>query len=244
MPNFFPLVVPKRRTSKVGGVRTGKDTFLQEIVTQSIEDVRSLAKNIIEDDTTQQVRLDNQPQRVVIDSDPLTKLEALRFKGEVIFGDTIQSLLLKAVEIELAKAIRTRLGAANSRELANTQANWQWTLVSGGRSTTVSSGSDIGFLGSDDYMVLAAKLNYAGVAAARSAGGSSAAMGYLRLATSKLRRSTLFRNTFAVRGFFATDTSPNRLPDELWNSTFYAGTPCIVVRIKKRKSKPFRRKIK
>jgi len=236
----YPLVIPKTRSTKVGGVGVSRDTFSLDVTKQSLADVRNYAKQILQEVTEQQVRLGNAPERVLIDNDPLRRLDDLLFRGEVLFGSVVQGLLLNAVEVELAKAITSTYSLSDSGQLANIKSNWQWTLVRAGIASTVSAGSDIGFLGAKDYLVLSAKLDYAGVANAAVAhqGGT----GFLGFTAAKLRRSTFFKNSFSIRAFFAQQGSPNYLPGELWNNTAFAGTPCIVIGIKKRKSKPrFRR---
>ena len=234
----YPLVVPKSRTTAVGGSSIRRDTFEQDVTKQSLADVRNFAKQILEDETKKQDKAGNPPQRVLIDNDPLKRLEELKFKGEVIFGDKIQRLLLKAIEIELSKMILRVFGLKDSGALANVERNWQWTLVRDDKATRVTASTDIGFLGADDYLVLAAKLDYAGVAFSRTADTGN---GVLRATTSKLRRSTLFKGTYYVRGFFAAEGSPNRLATEKWVTPFWGGTPCIAVGIKKRKSKSYNR---
>ncbi|RLC00596.1 MAG: hypothetical protein DRH90_18140 [Deltaproteobacteria bacterium] len=127
--NTAPLVIPKRRVVKVGGVAVGsKDTLNVEMEKQSLSDIQYLLKEITYEDTEQQIRLDNPPTRVAVDNRENKPVSQAEWKTEVQFGQIIDHIMIRTVQRELINAIRRttqeRTGALQDIH------NWEWVYYS------------------------------------------------------------------------------------------------------------------
>lgn len=119
-----PLVVARQKTKPIsimGGrqkitVGGGKDELTLDVTNQSLSDVRYLLREIIIQETDEQIRAGNDPSRVIIDNREGKPLHSIRRKGEVQFGVVLDQLMIKAI----SKAVRTSVRAAIVRVLKHT----------------------------------------------------------------------------------------------------------------------------
>jgi hypothetical protein len=244
------LVIPRTKTVDLGGGQTGvRQSLRQEIMAQSLEDVRTMLREITIRETQAQIDRGNPPQLVEVDGQagkPVTKAEK---RTVVIFGATLAAAAMRIVEVQLAAAIRastvTRSGA-----LADIAGHWQWLLVTRSGAQRVSAGSPPAALTAGDRLILMpvgvpyatnvnqavdgrlkraggvvreAKLTRRRRAKGRGAESKGAAIGFLEAATSRLKGRSDFRQ-FSIYVAF-TRTRP--VPGE---RSRMQGSPMIVIR--------------
>jgi len=107
----FPLVVAKTKTTNVNllGVPIGKkDTLTIDVTKQGISDIRHIVMALVNDETENQVRLDNKPTAVVVDGNEHKSLKVVRKNVQVFFGNLIDQVMIKAIEKEVKLAIQAQ----------------------------------------------------------------------------------------------------------------------------------------
>ena len=198
------------RRVNVGGVGTlSKETIRQDIETTSIADVREFMRQIIAEDTAQQIKLGNPPVRFTIDGRDGKKLDKIRYRASVLFGNQLTAMAMRAAEYELAASIN-KYTTARTGKLSDTSGSWAWYLRDGsaknGKLTPVSEKSPT--LGPNQYLMLLPKdVPYATVVEkvlwksskvtmniSTKKGRVSARMGYMEAAVRKIRRIALFKD--------------------------------------------------
>lgn len=123
--NNAPQVIPKRRVIRVGGEEVGsRETVVQEIGKQSVEDLRFIIREIVHDEVRTQDRIDNEATRLAVDSREHKPLQYVERRAEVDFGNYIDMLVIRTIKRELINAIRNTTGKRTGK-LQNIN-NWEW----------------------------------------------------------------------------------------------------------------------
>ena len=235
----FATVIPKSRTVTLGGVRFAKDTFLVELQTQSVADVRSYIFTTTVQQTAQQIAIGNPPQLLTVDDRTGKPLEDVEKKSVVIFGVALPATAMRQVEIELASAI-SRATTARSGALAGITSSWQWLFIpkGGGPRTVTSAAPPASFASGDQLVLLPRDVPYATITNRnvvrggrlirrgweRRAAKSRQNLGFLATATAAVRSKSVFKQ-FSVSAVFSKN---HMVAGEIMTRT--SGTGMIVIR--------------
>lgn len=134
------LVIDPVRRVRIGAreVVSGGERLKLDIGKQTKADVSFLLRAISLGEIEKQVRLDNEPSRILVDGRPTKPLEAVTRRVDVQFGNEFEVAAVLAVEKRLRQAIKRflprRVEAATWRfwrewgreGLDNIQSNWHW----------------------------------------------------------------------------------------------------------------------
>ncbi len=205
------------RRVNVGGVGTfSRQTIAQDIETTSIADVREFMKSILAEDTAEQIKLGNDPVRFTIDGRDGKKLDAIRYRASVLFGNQLTAMAMRAAEYELAASIN-KYTTANTGKLSDTSGSWSWYLRKGsarkGAITPIDE-SESPLLGPGEYlMLLPTSVPYATVVEKvlwksskvtmkikTKKGKETARMGYMEVAARKISRLGLYKDFNVANG--------------------------------------------
>lgn len=227
----LPLVIPKRKTVKLGeGATLDKDTFSfhVDLEKQSLADVRGWMQHLVISDTAQQMSMGNPPQVTTVDDKTDKKLKDINRKATVIFGTVLVKEAMLMIVRELQRAI-ARAGMIDTGTLINMQ-NWQWVFIRRGKSPqNISSGAELPSFTQGDMLVLSPDhvphASWANMLAKRADGSK----GFMAQATAAVRKLPVFKQ-FSVRAVF---TSAHSVAGERYPH----GTPIIVVRPRIRRSR-------
>lgn len=239
-----------------------RENIITVIQTQSIEDVRYLLKAVTIQEAENQIRIGNEPSRVIVDHREGKPLSQVRRKTEVYFGDIFNRLMIKAVERAVTASIRYAVSnvlkdtpglkpdeMAGFRELTQ-GGSWQWSYTKdkGSPAVRVDPGQ-IGAIPFNALLVYMPRSRYVALAnmlAARlDAGwrgqqlweyGRSGGRGFMYKAVEKIRRNKLLKNYNITVSF----TRKYAVPGELYHpGTGKTQTPKtsvgIVIRSRRRR---------
>jgi len=205
------------RRVTVGGVGTlSRQTIRQDIETTSIADVRAFMKAILAEETAQQIKLGNDPVRFTIDGRDGKKLDNIKYRASVLFGNQLTAMAMRAAEFELAAAIN-KYTTARTGKLSDTSGSWSWYLRKGSAKKGVLKPIDESSsppLGPGEYlMLLPTSVPYATLVEKvlwksskvkmdikTKKGTVSARMGYMEVAARKIRRLGLFKDFNVANG--------------------------------------------
>ncbi len=205
------------RRVTVGGVGTlSRQTIRQDIETTSIADVRAFMKAILAEETAKQIKLGNNPVRFTIDGRDGKKLDDIKYRASVSFGDKLATMAMRAAEFELAASIN-KYTTADTGKLSDTSGSWSWYLRKGSASKgtlTPVDESSSPILGTGEYLMLfPTSVPYATLVEkvlwksskvkmniSTKKGKVSARMGYMEVAVRKIRRLALFKDFNVANG--------------------------------------------
>lgn len=218
------------RRVTVGGVGTlSRQTIRQDIETTSVADVRAFMKLILAEETAQQIKLGNDPVRFTIDGRDGKKLDNIKYRASVLFGNQLTAMAMRAAEFELAASIN-KYTTANTGKLSDTSGSWSWFLRKGsarkGKLSPVNE-SESPLLGPGEYlMLMPTSVPYATVVEkvlwksskvtmkiSTKKGKVTARMGYMEVAARKIARLGLYKdfnvkNGVSKRYKVGTNVSP------------------------------------
>lgn len=199
------------RVVNVGGVGTfSKQTLRKDIEATSIRDVQDYMRQIIAEDTAQQIRIGNDPSGFTVDGRASKTLTNIRYRAVVTFGTQLPSMAMRAADYELAASIKkyteTRTGT-----LSNVTGNWSWYLRKGSASRGSLQPVDRSSspqLGPNEYLILLpTDVPYATIVEkilfgsgratqkiSTKKGRVSAKMGYMETTVRKLRRLAIYKD--------------------------------------------------
>jgi hypothetical protein len=258
----LPRPTIKRRKVNVLGQQIGQREILSyDLKLQTRKDLKSLGIQIVNIDTTQQLKIGNDPSRVVVDNREGVPVHAFRRKIEVTFGDFLDKELIKAIERNLRAAIlksSTAINILSRSGLGDTgflsvdaiagRGAWEWLYVPpDGAKRVVNPMTDIPALPRGATLVYRPKVKFVGlanmIAARMDAGvrgqdlfkaiGKTGGVGFMAEGINAVKRVMPFRNYV----IFATFTKRFNTSGDTYRR---GGMPCIVVRAA-RKRKPYRK---
>lgn len=237
--NWSGLVIPRSRTITLGGERFTRDKFLVELQTQSLADVRAYVRAITTAAIEQQTALGNPPQIMTVDDSTNKSLAAVEKRTTTLFGVTLATTAMRAVEIELASAI-AQSTTSHSGRLASITSTWQWLFIpKGGAPRVVSSGTPpTSFNVGDQLVLMPREVPYATITNRNVVhggklfktskkirkSGRNQHHGFLAAATAAVRSKAAFK-LFSVSAVFSRR---HMVPGELMTRT--SGTGMIVIR--------------
>jgi hypothetical protein len=138
-----PLVVPKSRTSVIGGQAFGKETITFDIQAQGMADLQWMLRSIAAKDTAQQMELGNPPSAVIVDNNPGKGFDDAKKRIVVHFGTILATTAMRVVESTLRQNIE-RATVARTGRLRNVSGAWRWRLITpGGGSRVVTAGQPL-----------------------------------------------------------------------------------------------------
>jgi hypothetical protein len=221
---------------RLNGAAVGfRETLFVEMSKQGLSDLRYLLKSITLEDTQQQINQENFPTRLAVDNKESTSLAAVQRKTEVQFGNTLDQLLIRAIERSLMSSIRSN--AVSPKQAAfGSMSYWEWAFAPKvGQQAASINVTDLTALPIGSYLILRPKSGKIGVAnmyaARKDAGvplggpGRSGGRGFMAKGISALKRSRLAKN-YTIRIAF---TQRYKLGDELYSH----GTPVVVLRARR-----------
>src|SRR5262245_16203004 len=219
MNDEFPLVIPKKRTIKLGeGATLGQERITVEMQFQGVKDVSSFVQALIITDTEQQMELGNPPQVTVVDGKTDRPITEAQKKATVIFGTVLANEAMALVERELRRAIMS-LKLIDTGTLMNLSI-WSWYLIQKGQGAIRAPHDLPSFTQGDQLMLYPERVPHASWANWRAKAMSG--KGFMAQATAAVRKLPVFRQ-FAVYAMF---TSAHSVPGD----TYPHGTPIIVIR--------------
>lgn len=149
----FPTVIPRTRTVNLGGQTMTRERFDQEIAAQSLSDIRAYMRQLVEDDTDEQIRLGNPPQLLEVDSRTGKLLADIQRRAVVTFGTALPKAAMRIIEQALFEAI-AKTTEERTGTLSN-PSNWSWFYDDGnGRPVVVRSPEQIKAFGPRARLVL------------------------------------------------------------------------------------------
>jgi hypothetical protein len=221
-----------------------------------------LLQSITVQETDQQMKLDNPPSRLAVDGREKKPLHQVKRRVEVTFGNTLDRLMIKTIERSLSNFIRSTLPAKDVRGLDRVSSNWQWLYIrERGATPIIGNPLNQKSLQIGSMLILRPRphMKYAGMQnlmAAKidvgkrpftiaqletpgpggrdyrekrppnSGEGRSGGHGFMRKAIETLKRNRLLKDY--------TIYSTHTLEYENINEVYMHGTPCIIVRARRR----------
>lgn len=146
------LTVPRRRNITIDNERgaAARDVFTLDVQGQSLHDLQQMMKEIVIEETKEQIELDNQPRALAVDNNSFKHLAELERKAEVLFGSVITRAAMKLVEneIRIFMSVLNRFGQyaaptgdgfkAFDADFSNSQ--WRWYAIDEGEAWKPLSG--------------------------------------------------------------------------------------------------------
>ncbi len=187
------------RRVTVGGV----GTLSRQTIRQDIE-------AILAEETAQQIKLGNDPVRFTIDGRDGKKIDNIKYRASVLFGNQLTAMAMRAAEFELAASIN-KYTTAKTGKLSDTSGSWSWFLRKGsarkGKLSPVNE-SESPLLGTGEYlMLMPTSVPYATVVEkvlwksskvtmkiSTKKGRVEARMGYMEVAARKIARLGLYKD--------------------------------------------------
>jgi hypothetical protein len=151
-----PLVVPKTRTTNLGGESAARTTIPLsfDIAHQGISDLRWMLRSIAASDTAQQIALQNPPAVVEVDNKPAREFEDAQRKIVVLFGTRLAAAAMRLAEQTLRQSIQ-RATQQRTGRLADVAGAWRWKLITPGRGVRiVTAASELGTFTRGSVLVL------------------------------------------------------------------------------------------
>jgi hypothetical protein len=242
MAGLYPLVVPKTRTTTIGGQSYTKERLSMEIDAQSRADIEAMIRNITAEDTAQQIRL-NPPQLVEVDNLSNKALRDVKKKSVVLFGVLLAAAAMRMAETELRANILKTTNSVSGR-LSNISGAWQWRYIPrGGTARVISSPGQLPAFAAGDMLTLKpAGVPYATLANRNVARGGklqkkatkrhgAESLGFLGMTARALRRRPEFRQ-FSVMVEF---TKQFAVPGEVMSRK--QGTGVLTIRARLRQGR-------
>jgi hypothetical protein len=87
-------------------------------------------KAILAEETAQQIKLGNNPVRFTVDGRDGKKIDNIKYRASVLFGNQLTAMAMRAAEFELAASIN-KYTTANTGKLSDTSGSWSWFLRKG-----------------------------------------------------------------------------------------------------------------
>jgi hypothetical protein len=236
----LPTVIPRTRTTTLGGQAAGSERFLVEMQTQSLADVRQMVKDITAQVTAEQMSLGNPPTLLQVDGTTGKPLEQVDKRTSVLYGTVLAGAAMREVEMDLRAAI-LQSTEVHSGRLADITGSWEWLYIpKGGAPRAVAAGTDLPAFAMGDQLVLVPRqVPYATITNRNVArGGSLNNMnrahrgnvaksrqnrGFLFWAAQSVRRRSAFK-FFRVHVVF---TKAHMVPNEVMTRS--SGTGMIVI---------------
>lgn len=198
----FPVVVPKRRTIRLGGEKSVRETFSIDLGLQSHADIRQWGKNILSENLVEQGSIGNKPTLIAIDKSKTRPISKFYQHGLITFGVGMQRAIISQVQIELSKSIR-RSTEIDTGKLEDIGGQWSWFYVSKTGSVKRVNPYSIKTLSGKERLMLSPNTDYAGFA--NSVVYKKEGKGFMGRTAEKLRRSRLFKTGFTIYvGFIKT----------------------------------------
>ena len=126
--DLFDLAVPQTKVVDVGlyaqkGVR---ETFrlADDVILVSKEDARDMIQLVTVEAINEQLKLDNEPTRFLVDGSDAKNLRDVRQKTETFFGDVVDQLLITNFERTLRKMILKNTTPQTGK--LSDMRNWDW----------------------------------------------------------------------------------------------------------------------
>jgi hypothetical protein len=249
IPAAPPLVVPKTRTTKVGGQTVKRESLTFDIQAQGLSDLHWMLRRIAAVETAGQLKLQNPPSVVIVDKSTARPIEEARKSVVVFYGTRLASVAMRLAENILRQNIERTTNPRTGRLRAVTS-NWRWRLVTPGKgSQVVTSASDLPAFVRGSMLVLepygvphATRVNQLvighGTLRSRRGGGvrgvgamgppkPKAAVGFLAATAQALRARAEFKQ-FAITVVFSRT---HAIPGEISQRQ---GTGSIVIQLKRR----------
>lgn len=131
-----PLVISNREVKNIkldDRAPIARDEFTLQMQTQSLEDVRYILRAIAIQEVDQQVRIDNQPSRLLIDNREGKFLHLAQRRVEVLFGNVLDQVAIKALHRAVLSEVRRRVAIVlRNAPLSNELRAGFRTLAAGG----------------------------------------------------------------------------------------------------------------
>lgn len=199
------------RTVNVGGVGTfSRQTLRKDIEATSTRDVQDYMRQIIAEDTAQQIKLDNQPSGITVDGRQSRNLKDIRYRASVTFGVSLPSMAMRAAEYELSASIK-KYTETRSGTLSNVTSNWSWYKRKGSASRgsleEISSSSTPQLAANEYLILLPTNVPYATIVEkilfgsgratqkiSTKKGRVAAKMGYMETTVRKLKRLAIYKD--------------------------------------------------
>lgn len=242
--NHAPLVIPKRKVTNVrllGKPIGQRETITGEMSRQSIADLEYLIKAITIQDTEIEIRKDNEPTRLIVDNREGKALSTVKRKSEVIFGNFLDTQLIKFIQRSLMSSIKSNAVSPEGKELG-TMAYWTWAYSpKAGQIATPVRIDQIKSLPYGSMLILRPRSPDVGLqnmfAARKDAGwpawqwrtrkGRSGGKGFMFKGINRLKRSRLMKN-YTIH---ITFTDRFKVAGEKYSH----GTPVVVMRAQRNK---------
>jgi hypothetical protein len=241
IPATAPAVVPKTRTTTIGGQTFERQTLTLDVQAQGLADLRWMLRSIAANETAQQVRLHNPPSAVVVDNRPAREFDDAQRKVVVLYGTRLATAAMRLVETTLRQNI-IKTTFRRSGRLQDISGSWRWRLIiPGAGSRVVTAGSELPTFVRGSILVLepfgaphATRVNQLVIAGGQLMSRRRSRetkqkqpLGFLRATVEALRARQEFRQ-FAVTVVF---TKQHAVPGELSRKQ---GTGAIVIQLKRR----------
>jgi len=101
--------------------------FVADMADVTRDQLSSALRKVVIDEVAKQERLDNPPNQIIVDGSSTKPFAQAERKVVVRFGQTVDPLMITAVERTLLRNIRRTTGK-KSGSLRNIKANWGWFL--------------------------------------------------------------------------------------------------------------------
>lgn len=148
------LVIPRSRTIDLGGGQSGTRVRLYEDMSkQSIEDIRTMLRQIAVRDTEQQKAIGNPPQFWETDGQTGKPIGEAQRRVVVVFGVVLVAAAMRLIEAALEQAIRAT-STAHTGALADISGHWGWTFVGAGGARRVTSANPPAAMTITDRLIL------------------------------------------------------------------------------------------
>jgi len=236
-------VIAKRQVTNIRfmGEAFGKRDLLSvDMNKQSLSDIQYMLKALTIHDTQIEIKNGNEPTRLAVDGRETTFLAHAKRKTEVTFGNTLDMLLIKAIQRELMSAIKTNAVKPADAALGN-MSNWEWAYAEkSGEAASPVQIHTVKSLKIGSYLILRPNSNMVGLAdmfaARKDAGwapgrwltkGRSGGKGFMAKGVDKLKRTRLMKN-YTIHVVF---TQRFKISDEKYSH----GTPVVVLRARRNK---------
>lgn len=269
-PLKAPLVITQNKTHNVNlnRARVGtRETLNLEMKAQSLADVQWMLRAITIDEVQQQRRLDNEPTRFIVDNREGKPVHLAQRRTEVQFGNTLDQVLLKAIERALLQEISsdvqkvinqvpnlTNLQKAGFRMLS-TSGGWNWLKLDRNNKAIPFNPYKAQALNAGESVIMVPRSEYASLmnmfSARVAAGwtgqklwerGKSGGSGFMRRGIDKIRRGRLLKNYTITAGF----TVKHAIAGEIYYGGYKGrrGSPkrTAFIRIKARRVGRYRRR--
>jgi len=235
-----PLVVKKRKVTNIrfdGKPFSKRDNIELDMTKQGLSDVKFLLRQITYLETQAQIKIDNLPTRMAVDSRENKPLHAVERRTEVTYGNELDINMMKAVERNVRSSASMNAVTPSGKSLSSA-GSWEWRYVEKpgkGELGVVIRNYNIKSVAIGSYLIYRPTVTIVGIenmfAARSDAGkpllgpGRSGGVGFMAKGISKIKRSRLLKN-YTIRIVF---TQRFAIPGEQYSH----GTPVVIVKAKR-----------